>query len=266
MATAVLFATTASLYTLATACFFAFVTRRGEPFRRFAVGSLRAAAVAHTLFLGAGLWLDETRGANVWTALAVVSLLPALGHLFWSRRGRFDVLGVFVTPVSLLLFLGASLGTPGTTVSHGLRSAVLPVHVTANLVGIVLFSLATSAGVGFLIQDRLLRRKQLQGLFRRLPSLDELDRAGFRTLTWGFALYTLGIVTGMVFMVGGDRGGIVLDASRIAAFVAWALFAAVVFARLAIGWRGRRAALVTIAGFLLTIVTLFAYVFRGDAG
>jgi ABC-type transport system involved in cytochrome c biogenesis permease subunit len=45
--------------------------------------------------------------------------------------------------------------------------------------------------------------------------------------------------------------------------VEWALFAAVLLLRAVAGWRGRRAALGTMLGFLVACAVLFGYVLRG---
>ena len=50
------------------------------------------------------------------------------------------------------------------------------------------------------------------------------------------------------------------------ALIAWVLFAAVLLLRLAAGWRGRRAAIGTIVGFLCTAAVLVSYMVRAQGG
>ena len=63
-----------------------------------------------------------------------------------------------------------------------------------------------------------------------------------------------------------DSGGYYEDARSVAGVVAWVLFAAVLLLRVAAGWRGRKAAIGTMLGFLCTMAVLIGYVLRGDAG
>jgi ABC-type uncharacterized transport system permease subunit len=48
--------------------------------------------------------------------------------------------------------------------------------------------------------------------------------------------------------------------------VAWILYAGLLVARTAVGWRGRRAALVTLAGFGAALCVLAIYYWRGTVG
>src|SRR5262249_24100200 len=142
-------------------------------------------------------------------------------------------------------------------------SAILPFHVTMNLLGVALFSLALAAAALYLVQEKLLKAKRVEGLFQRLPPLDSLDKAEHRFLLAGFPLLTLGILTGTPLprRLGAGSGA---DVARTAfGYLTWLLFAAVLLLRAAAGWRGRRAAYGTIAGFGFAVLVLILYLVRG---
>jgi ABC-type transport system involved in cytochrome c biogenesis permease subunit len=86
--------------------------------------------------------------------------------------------------------------------------------------------------------------------------LDTCDSIGFRSLAVGFVLLTLGIAVGMAWsrLRAGVywRGG----ATEIFAICTWFIYLILMHYRLTAGWRGRRAALVSIVGFCLVIFTL----------
>jgi ABC-type uncharacterized transport system permease subunit len=138
----------------------------------------------------------------------------------------------------------------------------MPFHVASNLFGVALFTLAFSAATLYLIQERLLKAKRIDGVFRRLPPLDVLDKAEHRFLLAGFPLLTVGIITGTLWARRVEMGapGEVLRA--VFGYVTWLVIAAVLFLRAAAGWRGRRAAYGTIAGFSLAVIVLLFYLFR----
>jgi ABC-type uncharacterized transport system permease subunit len=179
------------------------------------------------------------------------------------RKLRLTVLGAFITPVTLLLFLAAGLRSSVAPVPEHVRSALLPLHVAVNVLGIAAFALAFAAAVGYVIQEQLLRRKHVIGVFQRLPALDVLDSLGFKLVTIGFPLFTLGLLTGSIRVV---REGFGLSAGQGFALLAWLFFGCVLLARAAAGWRGRRAAIGTMLGFLFAMAAIGGYVLQGLHG
>ncbi|TNF61051.1 MAG: hypothetical protein EP303_06205, partial [Deltaproteobacteria bacterium] len=89
-------------------------------------------------------------------------------------------------------------------VSPRVESAMLSFHIGANVLGLVAFALAFTAGVAYMLQERLLRRRQLSGVFQRLPSLDVLDTMGLRAVLVGFPLLTFGMITGTFWLLRAD--------------------------------------------------------------
>jgi ABC-type uncharacterized transport system permease subunit len=138
--------------------------------------------------------------------------------------------------------------------------------VSASALGVVLFSLAFAVAVGYLVQERLLRRRKISGLFQRLPALDVLDALSLRFITIGFPFFTLGILTGAVWVIRRGDGFLSFLAPHGFAVLAWLFFAGVLLLRLTAGWRGKRAAMGTILGFLCAVLTLLGYVLRRMGG
>ena len=196
-------------------------------------------------------------------AMSVLSMFACVAYLAMRRRWRIDVVGAFVAPVALTFllasrFVAADVGEPSTRV----KSAILPLHVTVNLLGDGLFTLAFAAAVAYLVQEKQLKKKHLTGIFQRLPPLDALDKAEHRFLLAGFPLLTIGILTGTIWARRVELGS-AADLTRAAfGYVTWILFASVLLLRAAWGWRGRRAAYGTIAGFGFAVLVLILYLVR----
>ncbi len=261
--TTALFGLTAALYLAACVAYAIFLGKGTPKLGRIAVGLCGGAVAAHLAFLATDWALaGRSPAATIHDALAVGSLLVVVGYLIALTRYKVTVLGAFIAPVSLLLFLGAAFGRSVGEVPAGVRSTLLPIHVGVNILGIVFFALAFGVAIAYVIQERLLRRKQLGGLFQRLPSLDVLDSFGFRLVIVGFPLLTLGIVTGAIWAVRLDPGAPIVTAAQGFAILAWLCFAAVLLLRVAAGWRGRRAAIGTMLGFLCALAVLIGYVLR----
>lgn len=268
MAVTLLFALTALSYAVASGLYVFFLARGSEGGATWAARVLGGAVVSHVAFLTANWMVAGTvPTADIHQALAVTSLIVVLVFLLTARsRKRLQVLGAFITPVTLLLFLGAAFRRGVGEVPEGVRSALLPVHVGVNVLGLAAFAMAFAAALAYVIQDRQLRKKKLGGLMERLPALDVLDSLGLRAVLIGFPLLTVGVVTGTIWAVRLNPGSFGLSAAQGFGLLAWILFAAVLLLRVAAGWRGRKAAWGTMLGFLSTVAVLVGYLLRGDGG
>ena len=232
----------------------------------WATRSLALSIVAHVAFMAADYALTGHQPlATMHQTLALLSLVIAVGFLATMRRHRLPVLGAFITPVTLLLFLGAGLRGATPAVPESVRSMLLPLHIAVNVLGLAAFALAFAVAVAYVIQEQLLRTRQLGGLFQRLPALDVLDSLGFRLVTVGFPLFTLGVVTGSLW-ASRLGNGLSFSTGQGFALLAWLCFASVLLARVAGGWRGRRAAIGTMLGFLCAMAAVGGYVLRGVGG
>ena len=260
-----LFIATAVLY--AVACIlYLFVLTRGSGKALRMPGTVFVSALgAHLAFL---LLESPAPGefplADMSQILSLSSFGVGIAFLLASYRFDVTILGAFVAPLSLMLFLASGLGSSYAQVSPGMQSAMLSLHIGANVLGLIAFALAFVAGFAYMLQDRLLRRRQLSGAFQRLPSLDVLDTMGLRAVLVGFPLLTFGMVTGTFWLLRSD--GSEFYVSQALGLVAWAIFAGVIVLRVAAGWQGRKAALGTMLGFTFTLLVLAGYALRAAAG
>ncbi|WP_394826190.1 inner membrane protein YpjD [Pendulispora albinea] len=195
--------------------------------------------------------------------MSVVSVLACAAYLVARSRYRIDGLGALVAPLALTFLLASRVAAIGAQEpSARMKSAILPLHVTVNLLGEALFTLAFCAAVAYLVQENRLKTKQVGGLFQRLPPLDALDKAEHVFLLAGFPMLTIGILTGTVWARRIDIAGSAEIARAAFGYATWILFASVLVLRAVAGWRGRRAAYGTIAGFGFAVLVLLIYLLR----
>jgi ABC-type uncharacterized transport system permease subunit len=260
-----LFIATAALYAIACILYLFLLIRGSDKAPRMPGTVFVAALGAHLAFL-----LLETPSPGEFPLADIAQILSissfGIGIAFLLALYRFDVtiLGAFVAPLSLMLFLASGLGSSYAPVSPPVQSVVLTLHIGANVLGLVAFGLAFVAAVAYVLQERLLRRRQLTGAFQRLPSLGVLDTIGLRSVLVGFPLLTFGMVTGTFWLLRAD--GSHFYVSQALGLVAWAIFAGVIVLRVAAGWRGRKAAVGTMMGFVFTLLVLVGYALRAAGG
>jgi cytochrome c-type biogenesis protein CcsB len=123
------------------------------------------------------------------------------------------------------------------------------------LLGNAALTLAGLGGIFYLVQERQLKGKKFGFFYRRLPSLEQLDALNYWCLTIGFPLLTGGIITGSLYAQYTLGSFWSWDPKEVLTLSAWLVYAVLLHERLAVGWRGRRAALLAICGFLLLIIT-----------
>jgi ABC-type uncharacterized transport system permease subunit len=128
--------------------------------------------------------------------------------------------------------------------------------------GLILLGLAGLAGAVlsaalYLWQSFQLKSKHPGASFMKLPSLDALDRAHFRSLLGGLILFTLGLLAGLVWA--GDLrelSGLWRDPRAILSLVTCLLYWAIVSVRLSTLRRGQKIAVSTLIAFSLLFLTL----------
>jgi ABC-type uncharacterized transport system permease subunit len=260
-----LFIATALLYAVACILYLFLLTRGSDRTQRIPGTVFVTALGAHLAFLLLeGPSPGELPLADISQILSISSFGIGIAFLLASYRFDVTILGAFIAPLSLMLFLASGLGSSYAPVSPRVESTVLTLHIGANVLGLIAFALAFAAGLAYILQERLLRQRKLSGVFQRLPSLDVLDTMGRRAVLVGFPLLTFGMITGTFWLL--RAGGSEFFISQALGLVAWAVFAGVIVLRVAAGWQGRKAALGTMMGFLFTLMVLAGYAVRAAAG
>jgi cytochrome c-type biogenesis protein CcsB len=252
---------TASLYLIATGTFIIYVLLLKDFLSRIAPLILLAGFLLHTAALAVQISQDGFPAVTeLHEALSVYSWVIVGVYLLVQLKYRLTILGCFVAPVAFLMSLGGVAFGAGE-LPPGLKTYWLPVHVTLAFLGNAVFALAFAVSLMYLVQESRLKSKKTAALHKNWPSLERLDRLNYIFLVWGFPLMTLGIVTGILWahVQWGDYW--TSDARLISSAIVWLLYGVLLQGRITAGWRGRRAAFLTIVGF----VVVLGYFLWGDA-
>ncbi|NIQ97468.1 MAG: c-type cytochrome biogenesis protein CcsB [Desulfuromonadales bacterium] len=252
-----LFKITLLVYFAATILYLIDILARKEKAGRAARWVLLAGFVVHsaslvTRYVEAGYTpvtnLHESLSFFAWTLVGI--------YMLFDLKFRTTILGAFLTPLALVLMIFSSAATKTVQPANPmLDSWWFPVHVALAFAGNAIFTIAFVAGIMYLIQERMLKSKKFSTLYFRLPSLNTLDNINYKCLTFGFPLLTMGIISGAVWANAAWGGYWRWDPKETWALITWFLYAALLHGRLTVGWRGRRAAIFAIIGFLCVLFT-----------
>jgi cytochrome c-type biogenesis protein CcsB len=217
-----------------------------------------AGVVAHTAaVVTRGLAVHRAPWGNMYEFVTALTCVAAIFFLFVMIKYRAWALGVFVMgAVVVALGLAETLiYTAAGQLVPALQSYWLDIHVTAMTLATGIFFVAAVLGVVYLAADRSARRvaagraESGNGILRRLPSIEQIDRLTYRTVMFGFPVWTFGVIAGAIWadQAWGRYWG--WDPVETWAFITWVLYAAFLHARATAGWRGRRAHYIQLLGF-----------------
>jgi cytochrome c-type biogenesis protein CcsB len=218
---------------------------------------LIAGFVFHTLTLLTRTYAaGHTPIANLHESLSFFAWAVMAAYMFFHYRYRAMALGTFVSPLVLILVLYASR-CPRQIVPlpPALQSMWMPVHTVVAFLGYGFLSIAFCVGIMYLIQESRIKNKRIGRLHHLLPSLDVLDEISYISLKVGFPLLTTGIITGAIWASSAWGSYWSWDPKETWSLITWLLYAALLHQRLNVGWRGRRAALMTVVGFMAIMFT-----------
>jgi len=188
--------------------------------------------------------------SDTFTVLASCSWFFVLVYLVLEIRLHEMSMGVFFLPVIVLLQLISNLFISFDKPLASVLSALFfEVHVALMISAYSAFTISFITSLMYILLSREMQTKRLGILFDRLPSLEFFDRLSNQAVDIGFALLTIGIALGVYMGLSVWKHGWVLDPKLLAVVVSWAIYVTHLITRRAIGWQGRRAAIVSIIGF-----------------
>ncbi len=244
-------------YLSATVLYLFHVVGRKEKSGKIARWVLLAGAIVQLIaFIARFVELGHTPVTNLHESLSFFAWCLVVFYLFFDLRYRLSVMGAFSSALAVITMLGSGIAPKAVEpLNPVLNSWWFPLHVSFAFLGNAAFALAFGAGVMYLLQNRMLKSKHFSALYYRLPSLDTLDNINYRALSFGFPLMTLGIISGAAWAesVWGTYWS--WDPKETWALMTWFVYAALLHGRMSIGWRGRKAAIFAIIGFLCLVFT-----------
>jgi ABC-type transport system involved in cytochrome c biogenesis permease subunit len=187
-------------------------------------------------------------------SMSLYAWMLGIAYLILALRHRERALGPFLIPL-VVLFSAISilLHEPARPAGPDFRGVVFAFHVTIAILAYAAFTLSFVLSVLYLIQNRQLQRRKTGLLFARLPSLDVIGRMNRTSVVVGVGALAIAVVLGATWA--DHVWGYIWDGK-----ILWALLTLFVYALFLFleshGWQGKRAAILSIAGFGLV---LFSY-------
>jgi len=242
------------LYILASAGFIVYIIKQEKLIFKIALSFLASGFIFHTVFLCYGYYILKTAPVlDLGSSLSFFSWTIILVYLIFFMKFKLMVLGSFVAPFSTFLMLISCVFPISSkeAVKPIFKTIWLSVHVGTIFIGNALFAIAFLSAIMYLIQEYYIKNKKLNFFYKRLPSLTTLDDINHYSLIYGFPFLTAGIITGAIYAQYVFGKYWQWDPKEVWSLVTWLFYAILIHERLAVGWRGRRAAIMSIVCFLI---------------
>ena len=194
--------------------------------------------------------------SNLYEVFILFALITALFYLYYEEHYATRQLGAFVLLIigaAVAFLLWYTVSRDAATIQPlvpALQSWWMKIHVPANFIGYGTFALAAMVGTAYLLKSHGI-------LADRIPSLEVLDDVMYKSISVGFAFFTVATILGALWAAEAWGGYWSWDPKETWALIVWLNYAAWLHMRLMSGLRGRVAAWWAVVGLL---VTTFAFI------
>ena len=222
--------------------------------RNLGIGIALLAALGHGILLLGDVAGDRGLNLGFFSAASLVSWTIALLILGSALTKPVENLGILLFPLAALtIFLGVRYSSAhffSADAPWGLRA-----HVLVSLLAYSVLTLASVQAVLLAIQDHHLRHRHPGGFIRALPPLQTMETLLFEMIGVGFVLLSLALISGFMFLE--DLFAQRLVHKTILSIAAWLVFGTLLTGRVRFGWRGQKALIWTLVGFVVLMLAYF---------
>ena len=242
------------LYLASAAFLLQFLQSKSLSRKKAYIGLFIAAIGVHILSLSYTVFPNQQLNLSFFKAASLIFCAMSIIAIASQLKNRpIQNLILIMLPsaaVSIALAQWMPNDAPKTLSDRGLIT-----HIVLSILAYAIITIASLQAVLIAAQENQLRHHQFKGLFQYLPPLQTMESLLFEMIWLGFALLTLAIASGAVFL--DDIFAQHLAHKTVLSIIAWFIFAALLLGRHINGWRGKTATHWTIAGFIALMLAYF---------
>ena len=189
---------------------------------------------------------------NLFNIISLISLFFLFFYVIFSLYRPIVSLGILTAPTALVGMIVGYIGRapyrPITDISVGLEA-----HILLSLAAYCVLLMAALQALFLRLQIRELKHQSIHRFWvNKLPSLQSMESLLFDMLLVGFVLLSIALGIGFVYVE--DLMAQHLAHKTVFSVLSWLLFGALLLGNWRAGWRGKRAANMTIYAFILLAI------------
>ncbi len=216
--------------------------------------STKLALLSSPLLILHGIFLVQLINQDSGIYLGLVNVLCLIGWLIASMTISSSLyrptinLSLFAFPIAglslLLVMIFPSKANPLINID-----AEELLHIIISLIAFSMLSIAAGQALFIASLDYQLKNKLSHSWRGTFPPLQTLEKSLFEMISIGIVFLTLSIGTGFIFLENPFAQHVAHK--MILSLISWVIFSALLYGRLAFGWRGMRAIQFVLAGYAL---------------
>jgi ABC-type transport system involved in cytochrome c biogenesis permease subunit len=225
---------------------------------------LLVTAVLHLFYLTArGMMLDHPPITSVFEIMSLLAASISVAYIYIEWRTRTSSTGVYILFLSFAFQTVSSLFIrDNIAIPEYLHSLVLGFHVTAALLGYTGISLSAVYGCLYLMLYHEIKSTRFGLIYSRLPSLEMLETMSSRSEVFGFALLSVAIGIGLIWLPKVFETFSYWDPKLVGTVFIWLLYAVALGAKRGLGWQGRKTIVISLVAFgfvflSMTVINLY---------
>ncbi len=238
--------------------------KSNESLERVRFPFLLSTAFLHLIYLAArGVMLNHPPITNVFEIMSLLAASIAVAYVYIEWRTRISSTGTFILLLAFVfqtvssLFIRANVAIP-----EYLHSFVLGFHVSAALLGYTGISLSAVYGFLYLMLYHEIKSTRFGLIYSRLPSLEMLETMSNRSEVFGFALLSVAIGIGLLWLPRVFENYSIWDPKLVGTLFIWLLYAITLAAKRSLGWQGRKTMVISLVAFgfvflSMTVINLY---------
>lgn len=213
---------------------------------------LTAALIGHATALYPHIFTLYGLNFNLFNVLSLISLLFVFFYVLFSLYRPILSLGILAAPTGLigvtLGFVGRAPYRPMAEVSLGLEA-----HILLSFAAYCVLLMAAVQALFLRLQIRELKHQSIHRFWvNKLPSLQSMESLLFDMILMGFVLLSIALGLGFIYVQ--DLMAQHIAHKTVFSVLSWLLFGGLLLGHWRLGWRGKRAANITIYAFILLAI------------
>ena len=206
-----------------------------------------------------GLSVDRWPWGNMYEFMVAITFTAVSAYLVLLVRQKVRFLGAFVM-VAVVIGLGIAtiwLYKDAGALVPALKSYWIAIHVSAAIVASGGFTVSFVATALYLLTARHESRGGESAFYDKLPKSLVFDRLSHRVIIFVFPIWTFAIIAGAIWadQAWGRYWG--WDPKETWSFITFVVYAGYLHARATAGWKGQKAAIISLVGYGCLMFNLF---------
>jgi ABC-type uncharacterized transport system permease subunit len=194
---------------------------------------------------------------TIFEILTVLACSISVTYFVIELRSQHKETGYFILNIAFFFQLTSSIFIKDTPeVQEILRSPLFGVHVSSALLGYAAVTIAGAYGLMYLMLYHEMKATQFGVIYKKLPTLETLERMTFTAVVLAFLLLSIAILFGFIWLSRAIANPNYFDPKLIGTIIIWAMYGFIVITKTRYGWKGRKVMILSIIGFLISIFSM----------